>query len=237
MVELKDNKYVEINEESEAGSASDNLYNSNEINRRNLKEFLPWFWAYYKWWVIVPALIIAVIISFVVSIAKSRKDYYLNIALVNAQVADVERFDNLITDYENMIGSEIEINYDDAFRHALKTDDEYFYDDSVSAQDQRLIGMLVNGQLDLSVMNTRCIDDLYAGNHISNLEEILPDDVFENLEGKIYYIDGTPVGIAVDAFTCFDDVGYREGDTYYVIVPKTTDKLSEAVAFIENYLG
>lgn len=237
MVELKDNKYVEINEESEADSASDNLKNSNEINRRNLKEFLPWFWAYYKWWVIVPALIIAVIVSFVVSIIKSKKDYYLYFALVNVQITDEEIFDDMITEYENTIGSEIEIMYDDNFRHALKTDAEYYYDDSVSAQDQRMIGLLVNGQLDVSVMNTRCIDDLFAGDHLSNLEEILPTEVFENVGGEIYYCDGVAVGISVNAFTCFENVGYRDGDTYYVIVPKTTDKTEEAVAFIEYYLG
>ena len=70
------------------------------LKKMGFKKSVIHLWTYYKWWVIIPVIVIAIIISFVNSYLKATKKEYLSIACVNARYESNHIFDEYANESE-----------------------------------------------------------------------------------------------------------------------------------------
>ena len=236
MVELRGNKYIVVDENSEEQASSES-FSKKKINKKNPKEFIPWLWTYYKWWVIIPIICIIVVVSLAKTIIEGQRDYYLKFAFVNSQVNDSDAWQAYLNEYCDSIGVDEETKWADLYRHYLASDEADLYDDNTSALISRLSAEFSNGEIDICIMNTRCIDDYASTDSLTDLRTVFSPEFLEREADNIYYYNNIPLGIRADAFECYDEFYYRDGDEYFVTLPETSDKSNEAADFIRYAVG
>lgn len=231
MDELKNKSYVEFKAEKELAEEANRIpVVEKELTKgERFKRSLVHFWSYKKWYVIIPAIVIIVVASLLTTYINSHKKSFFRMALVNVEVIDSsilpsenEEFMNRLKE-EGIATDKDEFVLQDKYRHQLASDPEFNSNQDIAGSTQRLSVEIINGLVDVLVVNERCCDDYSENGAFVDLREVFSNEELKKINSEfIYYYEKEgqqiPVGISVKAFDEFDSLIYREGDEYVISV-------------------
>lgn len=168
------------------------------------KEKFPYIWEYYKIWIVGTILVAACAVSITLSVIENLKPTLISGILVNnfQNTDEDEVFTSGFTEYLGQNSNDVHVTLSGNMFLTPGSMDENTY-----TTVQKILVQVASRDLDFiasdeSVVHYYCADDpediIYA-----NLEEILPEDIFNTLEsqGKILYstdINGNQFPAAVD---------------------------------------
>lgn len=210
---------------------------SLEKPKLNLKEMgfkksVIHLWTYYKWWVIIPVIVIAIIVSFVSSYLKATKKTYLTIACVNARYESNHVFD----EYAESIGQEISV---DCTYHYPTNEDSTYYSQDMTNSIQKLVSLMQSEVVDIVFTNSRAIKE-YGESGVRDLSEVLSKEQLDDLEsrGILFHLElpygrSYPAGINVTNLEFFDPVYNGSEEKHYLMLSKFSSKTEEEKLLIE----
>lgn len=210
---------------------------SLEKPKMNLKEMgfkksVIHIWTYYKWWIIIPVIVIAIIISFVTSYLKATKKAYLTIACVNARYESHTVFD----EYAESIGQKFSV---DCTYHYPTNEDSLNVTQDTTNSMQKLASLLTSEVVDVIVTNARSIKD-FGKAGVRDLKEVLSEEQLSELEsrGIIFYLepeDGEryPAAINITDMEFFYPVYNGSEEKHYIMLSNFSDKKEEEKLLLE----
>lgn len=193
---------------------------------KDAKRSLAYFWDYYKWYVIVPLVVVAVIISIIVTLVQENSKKYLSVAMVNV----TKECDDLFKSYEDLVGESISLNYE--YRHPKGSDNFYSYDDEINASIQKLQAHIITGRVDVIVTNSRAINEYCENSAFMDLRSVLDEDYIDNLQDYLYYYNDIPVGIDVSGSVILNDAYLNSEENHYLVVSNYSKNVDAAKDFI-----
>ena len=210
---------------------------SLEKKKLNIKEVgiggaIVHVWTYYKWWIIIPVIVIGMIVYTVTSYMKETKKEYLKIAMVNAHQDGMDLF----IEYSKSIGHEVVV--DTTYIHPTNDDSVYLNSDQTTSI-QKLTTQYQSGLVDIMVTNSRAAQE-YTERAFLDLREVLDESQMKQLEeeGLIYYLDSeegetVPVGINVTGMEFFEPAYPGSEEMHYLFLSSFTDKKEEEKLILE----
>lgn len=115
-------------------------------------------------------------------------------------------------------------------------------DNGSVANSQKLMALFQSHELDVIVCDTWIVEEYASLSAFGNLKELLPDDLYEEIQDKLYYYtfaDGSrvPVGFYADELPkIMGNNAYSPNKPPVVTISGTTDRLETAVDFIRYLL-
>ncbi len=210
---------------------------SLEKPKMNLKEMgfkksVIHIWTYYKWWIIIPVIIIAIIASFVNSYLKATKKAYLTIACVNARYESHTVFD----EYAESIGQEFSV---DCTYHYPTNEDSLNVSQDMTNSMQKLVSLLTSDVVDVVITNSRSIKD-FGKEGVRDLREVLSEEQVKELEDrgiifKLQLEDGTsyPAAINITGMEFFEPVYNGSEEKHYIMLSNFSEKKEEERLLLE----
>lgn len=210
---------------------------SLEKPKMNLKEMgfkksVIHIWTYYKWWIIIPVIVIAIIVSFVNSYLKATKKAYLTIACVNARYESHVIFD----EYAESIGQEFNV---DCTYHYPTNEDSLNVSQDMTNSMQKLVSLLTSDVVDVVITNSRSIKD-FGKEGVRDLREVLSEEQVKELEdrGIIFNLkleDGTsyPAAINITGMEFFEPMYNGSEEKHYIMLSNFSEKKEEERLFLE----
>ena len=202
------------------------------VKEMGFKKTVIHLWTYYKWFLIIPVIIIAIIVSFVSSYMKATRKTYLSIACVNARYESNHVFD----EYAESIGKEIVV---DCTFHYPTNEDSTYYSQDMTNSIQKLVSLMQSESVDIIVTNSRAIKE-YSKEGVRDLSEVLTQEQLDDLEarGMLFYLelaDGTryPAGINVTNVEFFDPVYNGSEEKHYLMLSVFSQKTEEEKLLLE----
>lgn len=205
---------------------------------KTVRQKIRYFWDYHKWKVLIPAAVLIFMITFIRSYLEETKEPALVIALVNGR--DTAEAENLILDEyvkERQIDMEkTPLRIESGFLHPKVMDEAASADSVTVASIQKYTAMLTNGTIDVTISTTWAVEEYEKSNAYCNLEELLPSDLYEKLEGDLYFCEdqngkSIPVGIRLDKVSCLGP--FYEDGIPVLTISAYSKRTKEAIAFIE----
>ena len=202
------------------------------IKEVGLKGAIVHFWTYYKWFAIIPAIVLGMLIYSICAYRQETKTYDLKIAMINAHKNGILLFDA----YSESIGHEVVVDTN----YFYPTNEESIYIDTDMASSlQKLSSEFQSGLIDMMVTNSRCIKE-YTTYAFRDLREILDADQLAQLEAqeRVYYLESEegesiPVGILVSGLDFFEPAYPGSEEKHYLVISKFTDKKEEEKLLME----
>lgn len=190
-------------------------------------------WQYYKdYYLLRTVIVLAVVVAataFLVSIFKHRPDCVVYAAMENIYM-DVDAYAQFKKDFLkdfDLDENDYEISFDDTYHSA---NDAY--------SDQKMSAYLYSERIDLYVGERRDIREFALDGNCFFLNEILPEETFNALKDKIYYVHDdendvdVPVGISLKNCSRYRKLDKYSEDPYIAIVWSTKHP-DYAVAMIQ----
>ena len=197
------------------------------------------FFDLYKGWLIAVVLIAAAIIYSVFWYNSNKDNSSLYIALTNANTAVDSGFltdgyvpQNVKSDFI------VSVNDDLIVPRSMDTETSQYQDANVQKYDS----MLLDGTIDISVINERLMRDYADADVFENLKEIIDDDTLNDSSVELYYQtddDGNkvPVGIYINAIPKLAAMYDGDTDRYVITVSKLYGNSQEAGRYIEYLIN
>ncbi|MBO4474815.1 MAG: hypothetical protein J5750_07910 [Clostridiales bacterium] len=212
---------------------------SVEKKKLNIKEVgikgaIVHFWTYYKWWVIIPVIVIGVLGSMLYSYLSATKKAYLNIAIVNGRY---ESQDVLFQEYQQQIGKKFII---DSTFHAPTNEDSIAMTQDMTASVMKLDSLISGGVVDIVITNSRSIKE-YGPNGVRDLRDVLTDEQIRELDSKemIFYLepeDGSasyPAAINITGLEYFEPAYAGSEEKHYLMLSACSEKKEEEKLLLE----
>ncbi|MBR2751950.1 MAG: hypothetical protein IKD90_12565 [Clostridiales bacterium] len=205
---------------------------SLEKKKLNIKEVgirgaIVHFWTYYKWWVIIPVICIAIITSLVTSYLSATRKAYLNIAMVNARY---EGGKVVFAGFAEKVGKELII---DSTYHAPTNEDSIDVSQDMTISMQKLVTSISGGVVDVVVTNSRSIKE-FGENGVRDLRTVLSPEQIAELERReiLFYLDfeaeaHVPVAINVTGMKIFEPAYEGSEEKHYLFFSAFSDKTEE----------
>jgi hypothetical protein len=173
----------------------------------NVKKSIGFFIDYYKWFVIIPAIIIVITIIMITSYLSESRERALELSIVNAkfEIPDLMyAVENDFIDYtgENITGKDIRIVYDLQYPDTSGGDQVFSQSENVSMQ--KFNASVIAGRVDIALTESWVVNDYSVTNATLDLREIFDEDFLKDHEDKIYYArdasgEKIPVAFYIDA--------------------------------------
>ena len=200
---------------------------------------------YFKDYYLVPVLIAAASIIFIIVLATSvlfKKEEVLYVALVNFSDLGAAE-ENLIKPFEEQYinTKKEEITLDSS--SLISTEDEeinfvkYNYE-----SEQKLLTLVMAGEIDLFVSGLDVIEHYEEQAWFDDLTTILDEETFKRLENEdlILYDKSVPIAVSLEGADLFTEnyyyIGEQEGDVYAAF-PAGPENRDLAVLFFKYLLG
>ena len=171
----------------------------------NFLRKLEFFWEYYKWFVIIPVIVITIIVIFVTTYIDENSEKSLEVSIMNTSnvfdaIAAIEK------DYPAETGIEadkypIRVEYNFSYPNNIEMAAKV--DDSSMASMTKFNTMVMAGRVDV-VFTSPWVADIYSESDATkDLREIFDEEFLKEHESRIYrYIaddyNEIPVGFYVD---------------------------------------
>lgn len=171
---------------------------------RRVGKSLGFFWDYYKWFVIIPAIVIIMGSIFLTEWINEKKEKTLEVAVVNTY--DITDLMNAIeVRYPNERGldvSEKRISVEYNLQYPKSSINETTIDDIAVASMQKFTAMITAGRVDAAILSTWALDAYAETEAAMDLREVFDGEFLEANKDRIYYYtmsNGTtyPVGLYV----------------------------------------
>ena len=205
------------------------------VKEVGVKGMIVHFWTYYKWWVIIPVIVIAVLTSMLLSYLSATKKAYLNIAIVNGHY---EAEDTIFNEYEQKIGKEFIV---DSTFHAPTNEDSIAMTQDMTASVMKLNSLISGGVVDIVITNSRQIKEL-GPNGVHDLRDILTEEQIRELEARdILFIlepeDGEvasyPAAINITGMDYFQPAYEGSEEKHYLMISAVSEKKEEVKLLLE----
>lgn len=212
--------------------------NEQQFKPKTVKQKITYFWDYHKWKVLIPFAVLVFAVTFITSYLEETREPALVIAIVNGRdTAEAETL--ILEDYAQERGIDTEetpLRIESGFLHPKVMDETASADSAAVASIQKYTAMLVNGTVDVTISTSWAVEEYEKADAYCNLEELLPDNLYEELEGELLcYKDQNgkelPVGINLQGLSFLGEF-YEEGTPVLTVSAYSTRK-EETVAFIE----
>lgn len=221
---------VKVIADADAVDETANDLNNTDVKvSKDARRSLAYFWDYYKWFVIIPLVIVLIIVSLAVSLVNENKVTYLTVAMVNVSC----ECDDLFSEYESVVEEDIRVNYD--YLHPKMTDNYYVDSEEVNASVQKLQGNIISGRVDVICTNMRAIDDYSESNIWRDLRDVLGEDFVSQHSDSIYYIQDIPIGLNIEESDVLLSAYSISDEEHYLVFPNNTHKL-DAIRDFTFYL-
>ena len=197
----KEERFLDKEEEEEEPEEEE------ETTLGNVKKSIGFFIDYYKWFVIIPAIIIVITIIMITSYLSESRERALELSIVNAkfEIPDLMyAVENDFIDYtgENITGKDIRIVYDLQYPDTSGGDQVFSQSENVSMQ--KFNASVIAGRVDIALTESWVVNDYSVTNATLDLREIFDEDFLKDHEDKIYYArdasgEKIPVAFYIDA--------------------------------------
>ncbi|MBB5262921.1 hypothetical protein HNP82_000015 [Catenibacillus scindens] len=189
-----------------------------KLSKMNFRQKVDYIWTYYKFWMLIFAVCILVVAAFVQAQLAYNPDA-MTMLMCDTYCEDTHTaYQSINDDFREYIALYEEekdpISFDDTISFSARNSDA-----SYAAMLQKLMALVLSGGADLMVGPASAIEYYGAQNMFSDLEEVLPQDLFEQLkeEGVLFETTYTPTeeemadGAVERTFYCgirLDNVSY-----------------------------
>lgn len=197
-----------------------------DLKKMGFKKSVIHLWTYYKWYAIIPLIIIFVIVSMIHSYLSETKKDYLNIAFVNAH----QEADDIFKDYEASIGKKIRV---DSTFFAPTKDESIYVEPEMAASVQNLASLLRDGTTDVIFTNARSITE-YGTDAVCDLSTLLSEEQMKELKEKdmiLYLTDAegkeVPSAILISDLPMFTPAYSEAKEKYYFMFSAFSEKKEE----------
>lgn len=212
----------------------------DEKEKMTILQRIGWIWDYYKWYIIIPIGVLLAGIYTYFCLIQEIGPTYLRTTMINAAMSDESdvKFDDLFMEEKKPDESEGEFLVDTGLVHPEIINEANSGDTVIVASVQKYNALLTNGDTDITISSKWVIEQFIRSGSYYDLSEILPKDLYDNLQDRIYYseeiIDGKtiPVGVKLDGIKCVDKF-YENGDIPVLTLSSRTKRLDHAIEFIE----
>ena len=233
----KEERFLDKEEEEEEPEEEE------ETTLGNVKKSIGFFIDYYKWFVIIPAIIIVITIIMITSYLSESRERALELSIVNAkfEIPDLMyAVENDFIDYtgENITGDDIRIVYDLQYPDTSGGDQVFSQSENVSMQ--KFNASVIAGRVDIALTESWVVNDYSVTNATLDLREIFDEDFLKDHEDKVYYArdssgEKIPVAFYIDAQVVKDS--YEDEAKPLVVSFDTAKHKNEAKLFMEWLLS
>ena len=147
------------------------------------KEKLSYFMDYYKWHVIIAALVIIAGI-YTIQTILSQKETVLYTCLLNTIELDASEYNNAFVELLGIDTEKYELFFDTETRIDFSSMDE-----NTMANSQKLIARLAAGELDIMLTDTDSLTNYAYQGYFMTMNELLSHEQYETYKPYFYYID------------------------------------------------
>lgn len=207
------------------------------------KKKIGFFVDYYKWFVIIPAIIIVIAVIMITSYLNESRERALELSIMNAayDIPDVIYY--IENDYIGYTGNaidakdirmEINLQYPDA----EKVGSDLTQDEVTSMQ--KFNAMVIAGRVDIAMTNTWVIDAYSITDSTLDLRELFDEDFLKEHEEEIYYAkDSTGEEIPVAFYIKADVIknAYEDEELPLVVSFDSSAHREETKRFMEWILN
>lgn len=194
-----------------------------KLAKMNFRQKVDYIWTYYKFWMLITVVVIAVVAAFIQAQLAYNPDA-MTLILCDTYCEDTQTaYDSINTDFSEFIqlseGDKDPISFDDTISFSINNSDY-----TASAMLQKLMALVMSGGADLMIAPESAIVYYGAQNMYSDLSEVLPEDLFEELKEQNLLFETTYVptedeiedgatektfycGIRLDELDYFEDNG------------------------------
>lgn len=174
-----------------------------------MKKKLQYIWDYYKWYFIIPIIVLFFAFSIISSFIENNKPKDISIAFVNAN-------ENLVEQIEDIFDGKDILIYDDFFQSQTQSLDT----DSV-ANIQKFSALLTNGGFDVAFSPDYSVEMFEKNNAYVNLEEFLPDELYKSVSKDLFFCENSegeniPVGIVIEQNQILTVSNYAKNTDYII---------------------
>ena len=203
-------------------------------------EKVEYLWTYYKWVLVMIALLVGAISTVATSVKNSKIETIYSGTLVNIDLS-AEGTAFLSDDLFAHLGGEAGRQQVDLTVTYFKNSETYDPEmDSVAVM--RLMASVVAQELDYAIMNEVGYDYYRNQTVLASLDEVLPQELLEQFDEEIvYYTDEErgeiyPLAIDITQWPIVQDCIATEG-TVYLTFCNGSDSVERNTAFIAYLLG
>ena len=172
-----------------------------------VKKSIGFFRDYYKWFVIIPAIIIVITIIMITSYLSESRERALELSIVNAkfEIPDLMyAVENDFIDYtgENITGDDIRIVYDLQYPDTSSGSEAFSTSENISMQ--KFNASVIAGRVDIALTESWVVNDYSVTNATLDLRELFDEEFLKDHEDKVYYArdasgEKIPVAFYIDA--------------------------------------
>ncbi|MBS5523329.1 MAG: hypothetical protein KHX56_13805 [Clostridiales bacterium] len=180
-----------------------------KLAKMKFRQKVDYIWTYYKFWMLVTAVIIAVVAAFIQAQLAYNPDA-MTLILCDTYCEDTQTaYTSVNEDFSKFIaldeGDKEPISFDDTISFSINNSDY-----TAGVMLQKLMALVMSGGADLMVAPESAIVYYGAQNMYSDLSEVLPQDLFEELKAQDLLFETTYVptedeiaeGAAEETFYC-----------------------------------
>lgn len=174
-----------------------------------MKKKLQYIWDYYKWYFIIPIIVLFFAFSIISSFIENNKPKDISVAFVNAN-------ENLIEQVENIFDGKDIVIYKDFFQSENQSLDT----DSV-ANIQKFSAFLTNGGFDVAFSPDYSVETFSKSDAYVNLAEFLPDELYKAVSNDLFFCENSqgeniPVGIVIEQNQILTVSNYAKNTEYII---------------------
>ena len=209
----------------------------------NFKRKIGFFLDYYKWFVIIPAIIIVITVIMITSYLNESRERALELTITNAQYEIPDLMYAVENDFiaytgENITGDDIRIVYDIRYPDTSTGQENFTQADNVSMQ--KFNASVISGRVDIALTESWVVDDYSVTDSTLDLREIFDEEFLKDHEDKVYYArdssgEKIPVAFYIDAKVVKDV--YPEDAEPLAVSFDTSKHKEEARRFMEWLLS
>ncbi|MCR4648427.1 MAG: hypothetical protein K5776_05040 [Lachnospiraceae bacterium] len=199
---------------------------------------LEFFWDYYKWFVIVPAIIIAITVIMIVTYIEESRERALELAIINA--VDVPNLilevDNDYVAYSDTVPTANDVRIETSIEYPNTNDAQEYISQSEATSMEKFNAMVIAGRVDAVVTNTWVADIFSISDATLDLREICDEEFLKEREDLIYYAknsEGENIPVAFYVTRASFNECYDEDKPPVVVSFDTAAHKEEAVKFFE----
>ncbi len=228
----KEERFLDHEEEEEVEEEED------ETAWGNFKKKIGFFIDYYKWFVIIPAIIIVIAIVMITSYISESRERALELSIVNAkyEIPDLMyAVEHDFIDYtgENITGNDIRIVYDLQYPDTSTGQEAFTQAENVSMQ--KFNASVITGRVDVALTEFWVVNDYSVTDATLDLRELFDEDFLKDHEDRVYYArdssgEKIPVAFYIDAKVVKD--AYPDDAKPLVVSFDTSEHKEEAARFM-----
>lgn len=207
---------------------------------------LGYFWQYYKWYVIIPALVLMTAFFLIYGIA-TKKEPILSGILLNSYTENRKTqqtvIDDFMAEYE-IDKKEYEINIRNSLSYVSEEERKNLEKDSAqidnvnitranSATLRVMMAQADAGILDFVTADPSTMKELYTQQHFAVLSNMLTMEQLEQYKDYLVYVGNTPVFFDLSNCTKLTDFYDDKHETLYLGIISSTKHYDTVLNFID----